>query len=237
MVYGWRKNTRFGLFSNRCLLCSAPAQGRSAICHGCLADLPWNRQACKRCAAPLPAEAVTSLCGQCQRQPPLWEQAWAPLAYAWPVDRLIQRFKFNADLAAGRLLGEMLAEFLGATALPRPDWLLPVPLHKSRLAERGYNQALELARPVSHRLGIALAPGLCRRIHATQVQSRLSFKERQRNLRQAFEVTRPLSGAHVAILDDVITTGATVAALALALRDAGAASIQVWSLARAARTP
>lgn len=235
MIYGWLKKAQAGLSSTRCLLCGTSACQHLTICTACLTDLPWNRQACQRCAAPLPVEAATPICGHCQRQPPPWDRTWAPLAYAWPVDRLIQGFKFNANLAAGRLLGELLAEFLEAATLPKPDWLLPVPLHKSRLAERGYNQALELARPVSRRLGLALDPGLCRRLHATQVQSRLSFKERQRNLHRAFQVTRPLTGMHIAILDDVITTGATVTALALALRDAGAANIQVWSLARAVR--
>ncbi|MGH8400233.1 MAG: ComF family protein [Gammaproteobacteria bacterium] len=155
------------------------------------------------------------------------------MRYAWPLDHLIQRFKFKADLATGQLLGNLLAGFLAAADSPRPDCLIPVPLHPSRLRERGFNQALELARPVSRRLQVPLASGLCRRVRQTEAQSRLDAKSRQRNLQGAFEVTPGVAGLDVAILDDVVTTGATVAALALALRETGAREVRIWSLARA----
>ncbi|HET7922972.1 MAG TPA: ComF family protein, partial [Gammaproteobacteria bacterium] len=184
-------------------------------------------------ALPLP-ENATQACGHCLRHPPAWDTASSPLHYAWPLDRLIQRFKFNADLATGRVLGELLARFLAADPGPRPDCILPVPLHPARLRERGFNQALELARPVARRLGIALAPRLCRRIRHTDMQSRLDAKTRYRNLRGAFEVHVPVAGLDIAILDDVVTTSATMSALAEVLREAGCGRIRVWSLARAA---
>ncbi|HEX6549193.1 MAG TPA: ComF family protein [Gammaproteobacteria bacterium] len=168
------------------------------------------------------------------RHPPVWQQAASPLRYAWPLDLLIQRFKFNADLATGRILGSLLANFLAADPEPRPEMLIPVPLHPTRLRERGFNQALELARPVARRLGVRLATGLCRRTRPTEVQSRLDHESRQRNMRGAFEITAPVAGLDLAIVDDVVTTGATVSALAARLRDAGAARIRVWTLARAA---
>ena len=119
----------------------------------------------------------------------------------------------------------------------KPDVLLPVPLHNARLQKRGFNQALELARPVARRLRLPIAENLCVRNKHTAVQSELDAVERRRNLHAAFEVTRSLAGVHVAILDDVLTTGATASALTLVLRQAGAATVQVWCLARAARLP
>ncbi|MGH8378347.1 MAG: ComF family protein [Gammaproteobacteria bacterium] len=157
------------------------------------------------------------------------------MLYAWPLDQLLQRFKFHSDLATGRLLGELLADFLAAAPTAKPDLLIPVPLHSVRLRERGFNQALELACPVSRRLRLTIAHDLCVRVKHTQVQSTLDAVERHRNLRDAFVVRSSLQGANVAVLDDVVTTGTTVAVLSKTLRQAGAATVQVWSLARAAR--
>lgn len=209
-----------------------PSQG---LCPGCEYDLPWNRHACRQCAAPLADAAAHTLCGQCLQRPPVWEAAASPLRYAWPLDGLIQRFKFAADLRTGRMLGNLLAAFLAADGgSPRPDCLIPVPLHASRLKARGFNQALELARPVSRRLRVPLANGLCQRTRATDTQSRLPAAARARTLRGAFAVSNAVAGLRIAIVDDVVTTGSTVSALAETLRGAGAAHIRVWSLARAA---
>ena len=235
MVYGWLKLAHCWLYPPYCLLCSRPSRGPRELCADCTRDLPWNRHACPRCALPMPAESDAPLCGQCLKSPPPWDSAYSPLIYDWPLDRLLQGFKFQGELAIGRLLGELLADFLAASLAPRPDVLVPVPLHRARLRERGFNQALELMRPVSRRLHLRPDNRMCVRQVNTAVQSKLNAKERQRNLRDAFEVCRPVAGAHVAIVDDVITTGATVAALSKALREAGAARVSVWSLARAVR--
>lgn len=183
----------------------------------------------------MPAESGGQLCGQCLKSPPLWDSAQSPLIYDWPLDQLLQRFKFHADLATGQILGELLAEFIAAMPSAKPDMIVPVPLHSTRLRERGFNQALELARPVSRRLHLRLDNRTCARRKNTAVQSKLDARERHRNLRNAFEVSTSIDGAYVVILDDVITTGATVAALSQVLRAAGAAQISIWSLARAAR--
>jgi ComF family protein len=148
------------------------------------------------------------------------------------LDKLIQRFKFDGDLAAGRLLGELLADYLAAAG-DKPDCIVPVPLHPSRLKERGFNQAVELARPVNRRLKIPVRLDLCERVRATEVQSKLDAAERKKNLRDAFAVKRSVDGLHLALLDDVVTTGVTVETLARVLRDSGAKAVTVWSVARA----
>ncbi len=236
MVYGWLKQACTLLYSPYCVLCGDRGHAGRELCVGCLRDLPWNRHACERCAAPLPPVTLGVPCGACLKTPPPWDRALSPLLYAWPLDRLLQRFKFNGDLAIGRLLGGLLADFLAA-GVAKPDLLLPVPLHATRLRERGFNQALELAQPVSRRLRLTIAQDLCARTRDTAVQSKLDAAARRRNLRTAFTIRHTLDGAHVAILDDVVTTGATVTALANAVRQAGALRVQVWSLTRAARAP
>lgn len=234
MLHSWLKNIQDTFYSPTCLLCGRQTGAKRDICAACERDLPWNRHACQRCAAPLPTDQESRVCGQCLRHPPAWHAAVSPLRYAWPLDQLIQRFKFKADLATGNLLGCLLAGYLAADPAPRPDCLIPVPLHPARLKERGFNQALELARPVGRRLRVPLVPELCRRLRHTEVQSTLDAKSRQRNLQGAFEVFPRVRGLTVAILDDVVTTGATASALCLALHEAGAREVRVWSLARAA---
>lgn len=235
MVYDWFERVGRRLYPPYCLLCSRPSHGASELCADCVRDLPWNRHACPRCALPMPVESGAAFCGQCLKSPPPWDNAASPLIYNWPLDQLLQRFKFHADLATGQILGELLAEFLAAMPGAKPDVIVPVPLHGARLRERGFNQALELARPVSRRLHLHLDSHTCVRRKNTAVQSKLDAHERHRNLRDAFAMRTSMAGAHVVILDDVITTGATMAALSEALREAGAERITVWSLARAAR--
>ncbi|HET7650743.1 MAG TPA: ComF family protein [Gammaproteobacteria bacterium] len=233
MWNNWRKYIQPGIAASICLLCNQRGGFKYDICPSCERELPWNRHACRRCATPLPAGSDDRVCGHCLRHPPVWDQARSPLLYGWPLDQLIQRFKFHSDLTTGHLLGSLLANFLAADPGPRPALLIPVPLHTSRIRERGFNQAVELARPVAGRLRIPLALHVCRRVRPTDVQSRLDHKARLRNMRGAFEVTAGVAGRDVAVLDDVVTTGATVAALAGCLHAAGAARIRVWSLARA----
>lgn len=230
MVYKWIIHA---LYPPQCVLCgSAGAAGRD-LCPACFAELPWNRRPCPRCAAPLPADVDTALCGDCIKSPPSWDEARSPLAYGFPADKLVQGFKFQGELSIGRLLGELLADYLAAGG-DRPDCIVPVPLHPERLKERGFNQAVELARPVKRRMRRPMRLDLCERVRATEVQSKLDAKERRRNLRDAFAVRAPVQGLHIALLDDVITTGATMESLAAALKDAGAARISVWSICRAA---
>ncbi|HSC46950.1 MAG TPA: ComF family protein [Gammaproteobacteria bacterium] len=230
MVYKWLIKA---LYPPSCLLCGDPGARGLDICGACFEDLPWNRHPCPRCAAPLPPDADVGLCGNCLKSPPAWDEAKSPLAYAYPLDKLVQRFKFDGDLATGRLLGELLAEYLAAGGGEKPDCIVPVPLHVARLKERGFNQAVELAQPVSKRLKVPVRLDVCERVRATEIQSKLDATERKKNLKDAFAVKRSVDGRHVAILDDVVTTGTTVEMLAKLLKESGAARISVWSLMRA----
>ncbi len=214
------------VFGARCILCAGPARGRD-LCDGCHADLPWSGPACDRCAFPLPAAGT---CGRCLLRPLPHARTVAALRYAYPVDRLILALKFSGRLAVARVLGELLAD-----TVPDRDveLIVPVPLHPSRIRERGFNQALEIARPVARATGIRIASRTCVRTRSTQPQSALEPRARRRNVRGAFKVVRPVAGRMIAVVDDVYTTGHTVSAVAMALLAAGATRVEVWCVARA----
>lgn len=217
---------------HRCLLCGARGDGGRDLCAGCAADFASNRPSCARCAAPLAQAAST--CGACLRSPPPFAAAWAAFRYAHPLDLLEARFKFHADLAAGRVLAGCLVECARIESPARPDAIVPIPLHRARLRTRGYNQALELARPLARALSIPLRLDLLARTRATDAQSALDAKARRRNLRGAFTVAADAAlPAHVAVFDDVMTTGATLREAALTLRRTGVARVDAWALARA----
>jgi ComF family protein len=217
----------------RCVLCNQ-ASGAGSVCAGCRDDLPWLGATCSGCAGPLPAGIDGGLCARCGAALPATSKVMAALSYEYPVDRMIAGAKFHRELHLAHALGELLAVTVTRSGAGRqmPDLLVPVPLHQRRLATRGYNQALEIARPVAERTGVPLAAGLCERIRPTAEQTGLPAAERRRNLRGAFRVRESCVGTRLAILDDVITTGSTAAAVAQAFRTAGAAHIEVWVVAR-----
>jgi ComF family protein len=218
------------LWPPRCLLCGEPGMDGRDLCLGCADTLPWSRSACLRCALPLPVSAPA--CGACLRHPPPLHQAHAALTYGFPIDRLLPRFKFHADLACGRLLSQLMIEAFAA--LPRPEALIPLPLHRARLRSRGYDQALELARPLARALDMALLDGALKRRRDTAPQSLLDAAARRRNLRDAFAVAENVGlPRHVVLVDDVMTTGATLHVAAKALRRAGVARVDAWVCARA----
>ena len=201
------------------------------LCSACEHELQRLGTCCQCCAEPL---SSAGLCGRCLRTAPFYDQVSAPFIYEPPLDRLIKAFKFDGHLEAGRLLAALLADFL-ADALSqheRPHYLLPVPLHPNRLRERGFNQALELARPLAKQLAIPLLPNALQRIRDTPQQAQLALPQRQRNIRAAFALRQALSMQHVAIIDDVMTSGSTVNEIARVLRVAGVSKIQVWVCAR-----
>ena len=229
---GWRSLVG-RLWPARCLACAEAGHHGHDLCAACLLALPWNRHACARCAVPLPILATTTArtCGDCLQRPLLLQETRAAFVYAAPLDRLLPRFKFHHDLAAGRLLAQLMAHALADAE--RPQALLPVPLHHARLRARGYDQALELAKPLARALQVPLLHDALVRTRATAPQSRLDAAQRRRNLRKAFTVDpRAVLPAHVALVDDVMTTGATLHAAADALRRAGVARVDAWVCAR-----
>ncbi|HTT08786.1 MAG TPA: ComF family protein [Gammaproteobacteria bacterium] len=170
------------------------------------------------------------------QKPPAFDRCRIPYLYRFPIDGMIRRYKFHQALELGKVLGERLVEFLGRDLAERPgriDALLPVPLHITRLRERGYNQAAELAGMISNVLGPPLRHDLCVRIRPTEPQAQLPAAMRAKNMRGAFAVAGPVTGLRLALVDDVVTSGQTANALAKTLRRAGAAHIEVWALARA----
>jgi ComF family protein len=206
------------------------------LCAACEAELPANRSACQRCAEPLSATSKSLVCGACLQRPSLFDATYAPFRYAYPLDHLIQGLKFRREIAAGRVLGQLFARSLIRSRRDAlPELIVPVPLARGRYRERGYNQACELALPIVELTGIALRSDLVARRRETQEQTTLDRSRRRRNVRGAFVSLAPLPAQHVAILDDVITTGSTVAELAKVLRHAGAQHIEVWAIARAGR--
>jgi ComF family protein len=208
-----------------CLFCGAP--GLDAVCPACIASLPVAEPACPACALPMES---SELCGGCLRRPPPFDAAIARFAYRFPVDRAIQRFKYAGDLAAGGWLARRLAERVVSSA--RPDVVVSPPTTRARLATRGFDPALQVARVVAAKLRVPCEPGLVVRRRDTGHQPGLGRRSRRDNLRDAFACRSRHEGLHVAIVDDVMTTGATAEAMAHALREAGAGRVVVWAVAR-----
>jgi len=200
-----------------CCLCGA--RGRLVeggapldLCDLCDADLP-------RIATPAGGSAST--------------RVFAPFRYAWPVNEFVRHLKFNGELEYARLLGTLLALAIREARIGLPDLIVPIPLHRRRYLERGFNQAAEIARYAGRILGCATSHHALERSVATAPQSDLTALARRRNVRKAFRATRRLDGRRLVIVDDVITTGSTVAEAARVLRSAGAAEVTVWAAARA----
>lgn len=222
------------LFPFHCVLCGAGAAGMD-LCTPCCRDLPWLRDVCDLCAMPVQGGGH---CAVCAAQPPCIRSCRVAMAYEYPVDRLIAGLKFRKQAYLSRLLGELLALDLlcRPPVLPPPTLLLPVPLHRERQKQRGYNQAALIAATVGTALHLHCEPEGLQRIRATSAQTGLNRQGRLRNLHRAFAVGLDVAGAHVALVDDVITTGATTLACAEALLAAGASTVDVWAVARALRT-
>jgi ComF family protein len=213
-----------------CLLCGTDVAGHERLlCAGCTADLPHSGRACYVCGAALPQDQV---CGRCLARPPAFDHVVSAYIYRYPVDQLIKGLKYRQQLAVVRPLAQALVQRIRQEGGPLPDCLLPVPLHPLRLLQRGYNQALEIAREVGRELGIAVANEVVRRQRFTREQARLSLPARRRNLRRAFILRYPPDVRHLAIVDDVMTSGATAGELARVLRRHGAERVDVWVLAR-----
>lgn len=213
------------LFPQDCLVCGARA-GERGLCGDCGQELPGRSlPRCPVCALP---QAQGVVCGACLRRPPAFDASLAALDYGFPVDRLVQSLKYAHRLPVLRLFVEEMAD------LPRPeaDVVVPMPLSKARLAARGFNQAAELARPLARRWGMDLMlDGVVRDVD-TPPQASLAWKERGANVRGVFRCPRPLEGLRVVVVDDVMTTGATLSEVARVLKASGAARVENRVIAR-----
>lgn len=220
---------------SRCWLCQQPLQLiRQGICSYCIKTLPLKPCCCPCCG--LPSGDPLSPCGRCQQQPPLWQRLVFAASYRPPISTLVKRFKFQRTPELAPTLARLLLlQWLQAhreQALNKPEIILAVPLHHRRCWQRGYNQTDLLAQRLAYWLGCEYHPTALCRIRATLPQQQLLARLRRRNLRGAFRCISNLAGRHVALLDDVVTTGSTVAEIAALLQKQGVASLQIWCICR-----
>lgn len=223
------------LLPRQCLMCGC-VSGAQNLCSACAAEMPRIGHACRQCALPLAHEA-DRYCGRCLGKPPPWDDASAALAYGFPVDQLVLRFKFRRSLSCGQVLARELALAVRNSGLALPHCIVPVPLHRWRHFARAYNQADFLARRVGRTLALPVHNGIIQRRRRTRAHSGLNAAARKKNIRNAFRCRIPPGRRedfrHVALLDDVMTTGATLAECTRTLKKAGVGRVSVWVAARA----
>lgn len=232
MVYQWLNNTLSRWLPQGCVLCGQNSHNL-ALCRQCREDLPRLRDACcHQCGLPLPAGVVSPVCGQCQQYPPAYDRVVGALAYTSPVAELVTGLKFHQRIQLARLLGELLAARVQSMG-HHVQAILPVPLHPRRVTERGYNQALEIARPLARILDLPVLTDAVSRHRHTAAQSAQPPGRRQGNIRGAFALNAAPPVHRLALVDDVMTSGHTVNEVAGLLRRAGVEHIEVWCVARA----
>lgn len=215
-----------GLLTQDCLLCGQ-ASGDKILCPACEDDLPrLPAECCPCCALPTPAGET---CGRCLSRPPHYDRTLALFNYGFPADKLIQAFKYAHRLALAPYFGRHLAERARDVCA---DLIIPLPLHPKRLQERGFNQALELARPVAKELRLPIDTKICQRVRHTPTQAALPWREREGNIRGAFDCGGDLSGKRILLVDDVMTTGASLDECARTLKLHGATEITLLVVAR-----
>lgn len=226
LARSFRHRLTDALLPQDCLLC-AGAAGSQLLCPACAADLPrMAHPACPRCALPSPQGDV---CGRCQRHPPHFDRLIALYPYSFPLDRMIQHLKYGHQLALADWFGQQLATVCADHAF---DLIVPMPLHASRLAERGFNQAMEICRPLTRLGNRPIDNNCCERVRPTAPQEGLTLRERRRNLKNAFACNTDLGGRHILLVDDVVTTGASASECARTLRLHGATQVTVAAVAR-----
>lgn len=209
------------------MLCGARASVQP-ICPACLADLPhYALPHCPKCAIPSPDGEV---CGACLHHPPAYDHSLAAFSYVFPVNQLIPALKYHSRLAIAQVLGQHLAHAVAAR--PRPDLLIPMPLHSARIRQRGFNHATEIGRVVAKALDVPLDFACCKRVRDTPPQVALAYDQRRRNVRGAFVCEGNVSGKRIALIDDVMTTGTSLDELAKTLKKAGAGEVETWVVAR-----
>lgn len=213
-----------------CLLCASHDGAELGICAPCLAELPWHTEPlCPQCA--LPSNGLT--CGNCLKTPPYFDATLALFSYSFPVDRLLQHYKYNEMLQLARTFASLLQQKLATRSHNNQiDLVIPMPMHPSRLRQRGFNQALEIARIISQNMQLTLDYRSCQRLKPTPPQASLAFKQRIKNIRGVFSCATDLHGLNIVLVDDVMTTSASLNELAKILKQAGAARVECWVIAR-----
>lgn len=217
------------MLAQDCLLCQA-ASGTQLLCAACARELPLTGPACPRCAL---AVADNHECGACIAEPPHYDASCAAFLYTYPVDALIQALKYGGQLALAGMFAQAIHQCIGGAN--DTDLILPLPLHPLRLAERGFNQSAEIAKALSRLCGVAMDAQLARRVRNTAPQAQLPWRERAANMRGAFACDRDISGLNIAVVDDVMTTGATLDEFARSLKRSGASRVANWVVARTPR--
>ena len=230
-LFQWLLGT---VYPPRCVLCGSAGINDRDVCASCYRGLPWIGKACEQCAIPLPDHRDGPVkCGRCLRSPPAFDSSLSLFSYRDDAVRLVHQLKFNQKLAYSRLLGGLLVDAIRSEGTPLPDCILPVPLHPRRLRQRGFNQSIEIARPVASAFNLRLDSGSIARARNTPTQTGLDRNQRGKNMRGAFEVAHPPGARHITVIDDVVTTASTVNELARLLKKAGVERVDVWSIARA----
>lgn len=216
-----------------CILCGDKANRELDLCIECEKYLPWLKNVCIYCGAPLALPAL-SPCGDCLKKPLPYHKLCVFFSYTEIIKKLVTGLKFQERLVYAHVLGTLLADHISShyQAEKLPDIIIPVPLHKKRLHERGFNQAIELARPISKKLNIPIEYKRCKRIVNTAAQSTLPANQRPNNVKNAFVAHKSLANQHIALLDDVMTTGHTLIEMSRALYYVGVKRIDVWCCAR-----
>jgi len=228
-VNNWCNIIQYSLLPPNCIFCGRKGEGQKDLCGHCLQSFAQLPEHCSCCARAIPKNA---LCGHCQKQPPYFNKVYAPYPHQGEIRYLINQLKFENVFYYSKILGELLADFL-QTKADYPDTILPVPLHPNRYKQRNYNQSLEIAKVVSKKLNIPIDYKSCIRIKDTAHQINLDPKQRKKNIQNCFKIKTPFQSKHIAILDDVITTGATANELAKILKAAGAERVDIWVCSRA----
>ena len=221
------------IFPPRCILCGDKGVGNQDLCAACYAELPRHSPRCYCCASDFDSpDLQTAICPTCVKNQPAFDETFAPFEHSRAIRHLILQLKFHKHYPSARLLGDLLADYVLQTA-ELPDCIIPVPLHKNRYRERGFNQSIEIARILAKRLQVPLDIHSCSRQRDTAHQVGLSGEQRNENIKNAFSVSPNFQAKHVAIVDDVMTTGSTVQELAMALKIAGCHRVQVWVCSKA----
>lgn len=232
-VNNWIDIIQYSLLSPTCILCDQPGMKHFDLCTPCFRALPREKNRCYCCAIPFSDNSTKhQLCGQCQKAAPAFDNTYTPFTHQGTIRYLINQLKFNGAYKNSRILGLLLARYLAKNA-DLPELIIPVPLHPRRYRQRGFNQTYEIAKIISAQLNIPIDITSSQRVKNTPHQISLNAKERHKNIEGAFQIINPLNVSHVAILDDVLTTGATANELAKVLKSAGISRVDIWVCARA----